>query len=143
MKLAFFDDFHLGIVNGESITDITGVLAAAPAKSPQDLLVELITRFAELRSAIEREASQGRSVPLSSVRLRPPAPKPGSGVRRVARGPRWRTVRSPWSPVALAPARIHRRGRMPSRQRPLCPTSYNPTPTDTTSHSPLHHHFLT
>jgi len=75
MKLAYFDDFKLGVVKGDRIVDVSAVVAAIPHTGPHDLISGLIARFAEYRSPIEAAAS-GAGVALASVRLRPPLPKP-------------------------------------------------------------------
>ncbi|WP_428487056.1 fumarylacetoacetate hydrolase family protein [Rhodopila sp.] len=77
MKLAFFDDFKLGVVKGESIHDVSAVVRDIPHVGPGDLINGLIARFADYRSAL-RDAATGAGTPLSSVRIRPPLPKPGN-----------------------------------------------------------------
>jgi len=75
MKLAYFDDFKLGVVKGDRIVDVSAVVEAIPHIGPHDLISGLIARFAEYRPRIEAAAS-GAGVALASVRLRPPLPKP-------------------------------------------------------------------
>jgi 2-keto-4-pentenoate hydratase/2-oxohepta-3-ene-1,7-dioic acid hydratase in catechol pathway len=75
MKLAFFDDFKLGIVKGDRIVDVSAAVSAIPHIGPHDLISGLIGRFAEYRGRIEAAAS-AEGVALSGVRLRPPLPKP-------------------------------------------------------------------
>ncbi len=77
MKLAFFNDFKLGIVKGDAIFDISWVVKDIPHVGPGDLISGLIARFADYRSALE-DAATGAGVPVSSVRIRPPLPKPGN-----------------------------------------------------------------
>lgn len=77
MKLAFFDDFRLGVVKGGSIVDVSGAVADIPHTGPGDLISGLIARFSDYRSKLEA-ASSGTGVPLAGVRLRPPLPKPGN-----------------------------------------------------------------
>ena len=75
MKLAYFDDFKLGVVKGDRIVDVSAAVSAIPHIGPHDLISGLIGRFAEYRSRIESAAS-AEGVALSGVRLRPPLPKP-------------------------------------------------------------------
>jgi 2-keto-4-pentenoate hydratase/2-oxohepta-3-ene-1,7-dioic acid hydratase in catechol pathway len=77
MKLAFFDDFKLGVVKGDSIVDVSAVVRDIPHTGPGDLMSGLIARFADYRGKLE-SASAGSGVALSGVRLRPPVPKPGN-----------------------------------------------------------------
>ena len=77
MKLAFFDDFKLGVVKGDSIVDVSAVVQDIPHSGPGDLMSGLIARFDAYRGKLEA-ASAGASVALSGVRLRPPLPKPGN-----------------------------------------------------------------
>jgi len=76
MKLAFFDDFKLGVVKGDSIVDISDVVKDIPHTEPGNLMGGLIAKFADYKSKIESAASQGQGKPISEVRLRSPLPKP-------------------------------------------------------------------
>jgi 2-keto-4-pentenoate hydratase/2-oxohepta-3-ene-1,7-dioic acid hydratase in catechol pathway len=78
MKLVFFDDFKLGVVQGESVVDVSNVVKDIPNLEPQDLIVGLIERFDQYRTPLEQAASRGPGVPLASVRLRPPLPRPNN-----------------------------------------------------------------
>ena len=77
MKLAFFDDFKLGVVKGDAIFDVSAVVKDIPHVGPGDLISGLIARFADYRSALENAAT-GAGTPVSGVRIRPPLPKPGN-----------------------------------------------------------------
>ncbi len=76
MKLAYFDDFKLGVVKGDGVVDVSAVVQGIPHSGPGDLMNGLIARFDEFRGKLEDAAAKGKAVPLSSVRLRPPLPKP-------------------------------------------------------------------
>jgi 2-keto-4-pentenoate hydratase/2-oxohepta-3-ene-1,7-dioic acid hydratase in catechol pathway len=85
MKLAFFDDFKLGVVKGDAIVDVSRVVvdvsrvvADIPRLGPQDIIRGVIERFAELRPRMESAAAQGQGVPLDRVKIRPPLPKPAN-----------------------------------------------------------------
>ncbi len=76
MKLAYFDDFALGVVTGDTIVDVTALVSDIPHVKRQDIMAGLIERFASYRPKLEAAAAKGGGKPLSSVRLRPPLPAP-------------------------------------------------------------------
>ena len=79
MKLAFFDDFRLGVIAGtDRITDVTDAVRDVPHTGPHDLISNLIARFDTYRGRLEQAARSGNAVPLAGRRLRPPLPKPGN-----------------------------------------------------------------
>ncbi|BBK43483.1 gentisate 1,2-dioxygenase [Allostella vacuolata] len=78
MKLAFFDDFRLGVVRGDAVVDVGAVVQDIPHVGPHDLINGLIERFEAYRGKLEAAAAAGRGIPLADVRLRPPLPKPGN-----------------------------------------------------------------
>lgn len=78
MKLGFFDDYLLGVVNGDTIVDVMSAVSDVPRLGPGDLINGVIERFVELRPAIEAAAKSGKSIPLTSIKLRPPLPKPAT-----------------------------------------------------------------
>ena len=76
MKLCFFDDFKLGLVKDDTaVVDLTEIVRAVPRVHPQDLLAHVIEHFAEFREKFAAAARQA-GVPLTSVRLRSPVPRP-------------------------------------------------------------------
>ena len=76
MKLVFFDDFKLGVVNGDTVTDVSDAVADIPSVSPQDTLSGLIADFDSYKGKLEQSAASGDGIPLDQVRLRSPAPRP-------------------------------------------------------------------
>jgi 2-keto-4-pentenoate hydratase/2-oxohepta-3-ene-1,7-dioic acid hydratase in catechol pathway len=76
MKLMYFDDFKLGVVKGDAVVDVSGVVQDIPHTGPHDLISGLIERFAKYRGALEKAAAAGKGVPLNKVRIRPPLPRP-------------------------------------------------------------------
>lgn len=76
MKLAFFDDFRLGVVKGDAVVDVSDAVADIPRVSPQDVLSGLISDFDARKDAIAQAAAASDGTPLSKVRLRSPAPRP-------------------------------------------------------------------
>jgi 2-keto-4-pentenoate hydratase/2-oxohepta-3-ene-1,7-dioic acid hydratase in catechol pathway len=76
MKLVFYDDFKLGVVKDDTVVDVSNVAQDIRHTSPQDLLNQLITRFAEYKGRLAEAVQRGTGLPMSQVRLRPPVPKP-------------------------------------------------------------------
>ena len=77
MKLAFFDEFKLGVVKGDTIHDVSAVVKDIPHAGPGDLMISLIGRFDSYRSKLEAAAS-GSGAKVANVRIRAPLPKPGN-----------------------------------------------------------------
>src|ERR1700758_668985 len=77
MKLAFFDDFKLGVVKGDTIVDVSSVVRDISHTDPGNLISGLIERFAAYRPRLQ-DAANAQGVPVASVRMRPPLPKPGN-----------------------------------------------------------------
>ena len=75
MKLLFFDDFRLGVLNGDAVVDVSDVVRDMPHTGPHDLINGLIERFDQYRERLEA-AGRGQGAPLAHVRVRPPLPRP-------------------------------------------------------------------
>jgi 2-keto-4-pentenoate hydratase/2-oxohepta-3-ene-1,7-dioic acid hydratase in catechol pathway len=78
MKLAFFDDYKLGVVKGDNVVDVSSVVRDIPHTTPGNLISGLIEHFAAWRGKLEDAAAGTKGVPVSSVHIRPPLPKPGN-----------------------------------------------------------------
>lgn len=76
MKLTFYDDFIPGVVKGERIVDIGGLIGLPPVCPPQQRMEWLIENWTAQRPAIERHVAATEGVPVASVRLRAPLPRP-------------------------------------------------------------------
>ncbi len=76
MKIAFYDDWKLGVVQGGPIVDVMDAVRAIPHLGPHDLINGVIADFAACRPRIEAAVAAGKPIPLASVRLRPPLPRP-------------------------------------------------------------------
>jgi len=76
MKLLFFDDFKLGVLNGDAVVDVSQVVKDIPHLGPQDIINGVIARWAEYRPKLEQAAKAGKGVPVSQLKIRPPLPKP-------------------------------------------------------------------
>jgi hypothetical protein len=54
MKLAFFDDFKVGVVAGDSVVDVTDVVKHISRLGPQDVMRGVIERFDALEARMTR-----------------------------------------------------------------------------------------
>jgi 2-keto-4-pentenoate hydratase/2-oxohepta-3-ene-1,7-dioic acid hydratase in catechol pathway len=78
MKLLFYDDFRLGVVRGDEVVDVMDAVKEIPHTYPQDLIKGVIERWDTYKSKLESAAASGQGKPLSSVKIRPPLPKPSN-----------------------------------------------------------------
>ncbi|MPY71137.1 MAG: fumarylacetoacetate hydrolase [Alphaproteobacteria bacterium] len=79
MKILYFDDFKLGVLkDGDTVVDVSAVVQDIPHTGPHDLINGLIERFDAYRAKLEDAVAKGKGMPVSSVRIRPPLPKPGN-----------------------------------------------------------------
>jgi 2-keto-4-pentenoate hydratase/2-oxohepta-3-ene-1,7-dioic acid hydratase in catechol pathway len=76
MKLCYFNDFRLGVLKGDTVVDVMDVVKNIPHTGPHNLINGLIERFAEFRGPLEKAAAAGKGVAVSTVRFRPPVPRP-------------------------------------------------------------------
>ena len=76
MRLVFFDDFRLGVLQGDGVVDVSEAVRDIPHVGAHDVVNGLIARFADYRPRLEDAARRGSAVPLARVRIRPPLPKP-------------------------------------------------------------------
>jgi len=76
MKLVLFDDYRLGLLDGNEVVDVSSV-SEGLAIDPGTRMNRLIERFAELEPKLKEAARSGRRVSVNSIRLRAPLPKPG------------------------------------------------------------------
>jgi 2-keto-4-pentenoate hydratase/2-oxohepta-3-ene-1,7-dioic acid hydratase in catechol pathway len=76
MKLAYFDDYKLGVVTGDAVVDVSSVVQDIPHTGPHDLINGLIARFGEYRPRLDEAARRGKAVALADVKIRPPLPRP-------------------------------------------------------------------
>ena len=78
MKIVFFNDFRLGVLKGDQVVDVTDAVKDIPHLGPHDLINGVIARWDSCKAKLEKAATDGKGVAVSSVRLRPPLPKPGN-----------------------------------------------------------------
>lgn len=77
MKLAFFNDYQLGVITADGIVDISNALSELSYHTPQELIRMVIEGFDGLRSTIADAAQNGDAIALDSVSLKAPVPRPG------------------------------------------------------------------
>jgi len=80
MKLVLFQTSERaepvpGLLTDRGVVDISRTVERS--HTPQLTMERLIDSFERLRPALERQAAEGEAVPLGSVRLRAPLPRPG------------------------------------------------------------------
>ncbi len=80
MRLVLFqtsrqDEPVPGLLTDRGVVDIAGI--SEKGHAPQLTMQALIDGFDRLRPSLERRAADGEALPLSSVRLRAPLPRPG------------------------------------------------------------------
>lgn len=77
MKLALFNDYSPGLVEGERIIDLSDVVGpAVMSLPPAERMPAIIADFERLRSKIAESAGR-QGLPLTHVQLRAPVPRPG------------------------------------------------------------------
>jgi 2-keto-4-pentenoate hydratase/2-oxohepta-3-ene-1,7-dioic acid hydratase in catechol pathway len=76
MRLVFFEDYRLGVVDGDRVVDVTSALGDVEGVQPQDRLLRVIGEWGALRSKIEAAKEHGAVRPLQGLRLRAPVPSP-------------------------------------------------------------------
>jgi 2-keto-4-pentenoate hydratase/2-oxohepta-3-ene-1,7-dioic acid hydratase in catechol pathway len=76
MKILYFDDYKLGVLNGDAVVDVSSVVRGIPHTGPHDLINGLIERFAEFRPKLEEAAGREKGVPVADVKIRAPLPRP-------------------------------------------------------------------
>jgi 2-keto-4-pentenoate hydratase/2-oxohepta-3-ene-1,7-dioic acid hydratase in catechol pathway len=76
MKLAVFNDFRVGLVEGTQLLDVTPALPAALDALPEQRMNWLIANWSDARAALQRARADAKAQPLDGVRLLAPNPAP-------------------------------------------------------------------
>ena len=58
MKLAFFNDYQLGVINGDQIVEVTSALGDIAYHSPQELIETLIKDWDNLQPQLAQAAEE-------------------------------------------------------------------------------------
>lgn len=77
MKLAFFDDYRLGVIAEDGIVDINDSLKDITYHTPQELVQMVIEDYDNLQSSITDTVENGDPISLDTVTLKAPLPRPG------------------------------------------------------------------
>ena len=77
MKLVLFEDFKLGVLQGDSILDASTAVQGLGYHSPQEMMQMLTAQWTRVRPRIEEAIAGQAGIPLNRVRVRPPLPRPG------------------------------------------------------------------
>jgi len=78
VKLCYFNDYRLGVIKGDQVVDVTDAVKDIPHLDARDLMIGLIAKWDAYKAKVEKAAADGKGVPVSGVKLRPPLPKPGN-----------------------------------------------------------------
>ena len=76
MKLVMFNEFQLGVVKEDRIVSVGEAVKDIDYHTPQELMEKVIIDFTELASRFQEIVSRSEGVPIASVRIRQPLPKP-------------------------------------------------------------------
>ena len=77
MKVLRFNDDRIGILKNEtSVVDVSDAISSRKAKGPQRVIEDIIENFRRYRRRLERIAADQQGVPLASVKLLAPIPRP-------------------------------------------------------------------
>jgi len=76
VRLALFDDYRLGVVDGDEIRDVSEPVPGRDVAWPWPWLPRLVAAFADVRPRLEAAARRAQPRRLGSVGLLPPIPWP-------------------------------------------------------------------
>ena len=76
MKLVLFDEYRLGVLQGDRVVDAMDAFGDQKFLKPQHMMEEVIERWEDLKPKIESATRGKEGVPIDSVELRAPVPRP-------------------------------------------------------------------
>ena len=77
MKLVLYNDYRLGVIADDGlVVDAMAALEGHHFHKPQDMMETVITGWDELRPKIQEAIRGKQGMPIDSLRLRPPVPRP-------------------------------------------------------------------
>jgi len=76
MKLLLFDDERLGLLSDRGVVDISSAVAQFSPRSGEEAMESVITHWEVVKGDLEALQQNGQVVPLESVRLLAPLPRP-------------------------------------------------------------------
>ena len=77
MRLLLFDDYKLGVWDGQQVLDASAAVAGCGHHSPQEMMEMLICDWANVEPRIRDAIDSAAGVALEDVRCCPPLPRPG------------------------------------------------------------------
>ena len=75
MKFVFYNEFKPGVLSDGKVFDISSLLRK-DSHHPQELVEEFITKYDQIKSKINSIIKDNKGIPVDSVRLRAPVPRP-------------------------------------------------------------------
>ena len=77
MKITFFNDWRLGVLKGaDRIVDVSAALSGVEQTAPHDIINTVIAQWDALKGPIADLVARETGVPIDSVQLRAPLPRP-------------------------------------------------------------------
>ena len=77
MKILRFDDDRIGVIkNDNMVVDVSDTVNSRKARGPQRVMEEIIEGWRKYRRRFEKILAEQEGVPLSSVKLLCPLPRP-------------------------------------------------------------------
>lgn len=76
MRLVLFNNFTPGVLRGDNVVDVSGVIEDIPHIDAQTWMRGLIDCFDDYRGKLEDAAANSEGVSIADVRLRAPLPEP-------------------------------------------------------------------
>ncbi len=77
MKITFFNDWRLGVLKGaDRIVDVSAALSGVEQTAPHDIINTVIAQWDALKGPIADLVAREAGVPIDSVQLRAPLPRP-------------------------------------------------------------------
>ncbi len=77
MKLVLYDDFQLGVLQGDTVVPVGDSVADLGHHTPQEMMQMIISDWDVMKPKIQSAIDGGSGVALDSVTLQPPLPRPG------------------------------------------------------------------
>ncbi len=76
MQLLFFNDYRLGMLQGDTVYDVTSAVEHSDILPPEEVMERVIAGFDEYGPKLKWAAGTADTAELSSVKLRAPLPRP-------------------------------------------------------------------
>lgn len=77
MKLVLYNDFQLGVLQGDTVVDAGDAVADLGHHNAQEMMQMIIKDWDAMQSKIEHTIDGGDGVAVDAVTLQPPLPRPG------------------------------------------------------------------